>query len=565
MKRLRWQILIVVLALAAIGVLLLVQQQPNIAQPPAPVQPTTGGVYTEAIIGSFGRLNPILDFYNPADRDASRLLFSGLVRFDDRGLPEGDLAESWGISQDGTAYNFSIRPEAVWHDGEPVTSEDVAFTIEFLRSEELPFPDDLRALWGEVEIEILDEKTLQFHLPEPFAPFLDYLSFGMLPKHILEGVSPAELVNAEFNLTPVGSGPYRFDHLTAEQGQIKGVVFSAFDDYYRDRPFIDQIVFLYFTDPQAALAAYQQGDVLGISNVTEDILPQVLNNPDLNLYTGRLPELSLIYFNLESPEAPFFQDTTLRRALLMGINRQQMVDRVLGGQAIIADGPIFPGSWAYFDGIEHIGYDAAAALETIKQAGYTIPAEGGSVREKDGEEFSFELVYPDDELHAALVEIIRENWAELGVEVEPVPVEYEELVESYLEPRSYQAALVDLDLSRSPDPDPYPFWDQAQATGGQNYGKWNDRRASEFLEQGRVTADIGERAKAYRNFQVRFTSEMPALPLFYPVYSYAVDGQVQGVRMGPLFDPSDRLANIYTWFLKAGRPAGVSETPTATP
>jgi peptide/nickel transport system substrate-binding protein len=565
LKRLRWQILIVVLALAAIGVLLLVQQQPNVAQQPAPIQPATGGVYTEAIIGSFGRLNPILDFYNPSDRDASRLLFSGLVRFDDRGLPQGDLAESWGISQDGTAYNFSIRPNAVWHDGEPVTSDDVAFTAEYYRSAELPIPEDLRALWKQVEIKILDEKTLQFHLPEPFAPFLDYLSFGVLPKHLLEDVSPAQLVDAKFNLQPVGSGPYRFDHLISEQGQIKGVVFSAFENYYNSRPFIDQIVFQYYPDPQAALAAYQQGEVLGISKVTGDILPQVLDTADLNLYTGRMPELTLIYLNLDASELPFFQDAALRRALLMGINRQRMVDQVLGGQAIIADGPIFPGSWAYFDGIEHIGYDAGAALETIKKTGYTIPAEGGAVREKDDVEFSFEMIYPDDALHTALFEIIQENWAVLGVEVKPKPVDYDELVDSYLEPRSYQAALVDLNLSRSPDPDPYPFWDQAQATGGQNYSKWNDRRASEFIEQARVTADIGERARAYRNFQVRFTAEMPALPLFYPVYSYAVDGQVQGVRMGPLFDPSDRFANVQTWFLLARRPVGVPETPTPTP
>jgi len=565
LKRLRWQILIVVLALAAIGVLLLVQQQPNVAQQPAPIQPATGGVYTEAIIGSFSRLNPILDFYNPSDRDASRLVFSGLVRFDDRGLPQGDLAESWGISQDGTAYNFSIRPNAFWHDGEPVTSDDVAFTAEYFRSDDLPIPDDLRALWKDVEVKILDEKTLQFHLPEPFAPFLDYLSFGILPKHLLEDVSAAQLVDTEFNLNPIGSGPYRFDHLISEQGQIKGLVFSAFEDYYNKRPFIDQVVFQYYPYTKAALAAYQQGEVQGINEVTGDILPQVLNTPDLNLYTGRMPELTLVYLNLDDPELPFFQDATLRRALLMGINRQRLVDQVLGGQAIIADGPIFPGSWAYFDGIEHIGFDGEAALETIKKAGYTIPAEGGAVREKDGKKFSFEMVYPDDERHKALFEIIQENWAELGVKVEPKPVAYAELVDSFLEPRSYQAALVDLNLSRSPDPDPYPFWDQAQATGGQNYGKWNDRRASEFIEQARVVADIGERAKAYRNFQVRFASEMPALPLFYPVYSYAVDGQVQGVRMGPLFDPSDRFATVQTWFLLARRPVGVTGTPSPTP
>ncbi len=565
MKRLRWQLLIVVLALATIVVLLLVQQQPNVAQPPALIQPVTGGVYTEAIIGTFGRLNPILDSYNPADRDASRLLFSALIRFDTQGLPQADLAESWGVSADGSVYNFSIRPAAVWHDGEPVTSADVAFTIETMRSEEIPLPVDLRQLWDQVEVNVLDDKTIQFRLPEPFAPFLDYLSFGVLPRHILNGMSPAEIIDAEFNLNPVGSGPYRFDHFISSQGQIQGVVFSAFDEYYQGRPFIDQIVFQYYVDAQSAFTAYQSGEVLGISQVTEDILGEILSSPDLNLYSSRLPSLTLIYFNLDIPDLDFFQDATLRRALLMGLNRQRMVDQLLNGQAILADGPIFPGTWGYYEDIERISYNPTAALEAIKAAGYTIPAEGGQTRQREGERFSFEMVYPDNPVHQAIVEMIKADWAALGVEVILKPVGYEQLVEDYLEPREYQAALVDINLTRYADPDPYPFWDQAQTTGGQNYAMWNDRRASEFLELARVTVDIAERAKAYRNFQVRFAAELPALPLFYPVYSYAVDPQVQGVQIGPLFDPSDRFASISSWYLLARRPVGLTETATPTP
>jgi len=565
LSRLRWQIVIVLLALAAIAVLLLFQQQPNVAQPPVAIQPATGGVYTEAVVGVFSRLNPVLDFYNPADRDSNRLLFNGLVRFDDRGLPVGDLAETWGISADGTTFNFSIRPNATWHDGEPVTSDDIAFTVDYLRSPDLPIPDDLRELWKQVEVKVLDERTLSFHLPQPFAPFLDYLSFGVLPKHILQNVPAASLIDAEFNMKPVGSGPYRFDHLLADQGKITGIVFSAFDGYYSGRPFIDQIVFRYYPDAGAALAAHQGGEVQGISHVTEDILPAVLNTPDMSLYTGRLPALTLIYLNLDAPELPFFQDAAIRRALLTGLNRQRMVDQIFAGQGIVADGPIFPGTWAYYDEIEHLGYDSQAALDVIKDAGYTIPAEGGSVRAMEGVKLSFELVYPDDASHQAIVERIREDWARLGIEVTPKAVDAATLLTGYLEPRSYQAALVDLNLSRYPDPDPYPFWDQAQVTGGQNYGMWNDRRASEFLEQARVTLDIAERAKSYRNFQVRFTAEMPALPLFYPVYSYAVDSLVQGVRMGPLFDPSDRLQTISAWYLIARRPAGGEPTVTPTP
>jgi peptide/nickel transport system substrate-binding protein len=568
MKKLRWQLLVVLLALASIAVLLLGQQPallPGIAE--APIQPTTGGVYSEGLVGSYGRLNPLLDFFNPADRSVDALLYSGLIKFDGRGLPQGDLAESWGISQDGTVYNFSIRPNAVWHDGEPVTSEDVIFTVELLRDEAFPVPDDQRDFWDQVEVKLLDEKTLQFRLPEAFSPFMDYLAFGVLPKHLLGDMTADEIVQAPFNLEPVGSGPYQFDHLIVEDGEIKGVVLNAFEDTYAQRPFIDQVVFRYYPDSAAALSAYEQGDVLGISQVSREVLPQVLGMSGLNLYTGRLPGLTLLYLNLDDPELPFFQDAAIRRALLQGLNRQWMVNNLMDGQAIVADGPIFPGTWAYYENIEHLEYDRQAALAALKEAGYTIPAEGGSVRTSDdGARMEFELVYPDTGIFPQLAQTIQDNWRPLGVAVTLKGVSYQELMSDYLEPRTYQAALVDLNLTDSPDPDPYPFWHQAQITGGQNYAQWDDRQASEYLEQARVETDLGEREKRYRNFQVRFTTEMPALPLFYPVYSYAVDESVQGVRMGPLFSPSDRFNTLRSWYLVAGRAtdtpqAAVTETP----
>jgi peptide/nickel transport system substrate-binding protein len=141
---------------------------------------------------------------------------------------------------------------------------------------------------------------------------------------------------------------------------------------------------------------------------------------------------------------------------------------------------------------------------------------------------------------------------------------YDKLISEHLETGTYDAALVDINLNRSRDPDPYPFWHQAQSSGGQNYSRWDDRQASEYLETARVSTDPGERTKLYRNFQVRFTTEMPALPLFYPVYSYGVDSQVKNVRMGPLFEPGDRFDTVTTWFLKEERPQANARS-AATP
>jgi peptide/nickel transport system substrate-binding protein len=143
-------------------------------------------------------------------------------------------------------------------------------------------------------------------------------------------------------------------------------------------------------------------------------------------------------------------------------------------------------------------------------------------------------------------------------------VDYDTLINTRLAERDYQAALVELNLANSPDPDPYPFWHQSGVTGGQNYSKWNDRRASEYLEQARVSVVQSTRARLYRNFQTHFHRELPALPLFYPVYNYAVSAQVQGLSLGPVFSSSDRFTNVHQWFLVARSAAPEEATPEAS-
>jgi len=247
--------------------------------------------------------------------------------------------------------------------------------------------------------------------------------------------------------------------------------------------------------------------------------------------------------------------------MLLGTNRQYIVDKLLGGQGIIADGPLFPGTWAYYDGVEHIDYDANGAVNLLKENGYVIPASGGNVRQKDGKPLELTLGYPDDAQHKAIAEELKQNWDAIGFDVTLQAVPYDELISTDLQSRNYQAALVDLNLTQTPDPDPYPFWHQSEATGGQNYSQWDNRTASEYIEQARVTTDLDTRARLYRNFQVVFDKELPSLPLYYPVYSFGVSDQVRGVQVPPLFDFSDRFANISQWYMITRRAAEETAQP----
>ena len=567
MKKLRWPLLIATLSLVVIAFLLW-SQKPATLLPlggEPEVQPAQGGIYTEGLVGTLSRLNPLLDYYNQVDRDVDRLIFSGLMRFDDRGLPQAGLADSWGISRDGTVYNFSIRANANWHDGKPVTSEDVVFTIDLLRDDQAAVPADVREFWKQIEVRALDDKTVQFRLPEAFSPFMDYLTIGILPAHLLDGMSMDEIIAAPFNLEPVGSGPYIFERLIVENGQIQGVLLSANQDYYTQAPYVDQIAFRYFPDATSALAAYRKGEIGGIGQVDREILSSVLQEVGLKIYSSRLPEWTLIFLNLDNPNVPFFSEASVRKALLMGINRQRIIDTVLSGQAFLSDGPILPGSWAYYEGIGRIAYDPNKAIALLKEAGYTIPAEGGSVRaNQDGVKLSFTLIYPQGGQYEVIAQAVQKDWAQIGVEAKLNPLPYDELATNYLDARQYQAALVDISLARTPDPDPYPFWHQAQITGGQNYSKWDDRQASEYLEGARLSTDLVERTRLYKNFQVRWAQELPALPLFYPIYNYAISNDLQGVSVGPLFDPSDRFTNLMDWFLVTKRTSASEPTITTT-
>jgi len=548
MKQFRWQIIIILITGLVVGLLLLSEQTGFRLVSPVPAR---GGAYAEALVGDFQRLNPVLDFFNPVDRDVNRLIYSSLIKYDQKGLPYGDLAAEWGISFDGLTYNFAIKENANWHDGAPVTAGDIVFTIDLIRDPSSVYPEDIKEFWQRIEVVALDEKQLQFKLQEPFTPFMDFLNFGVLPKHILSGMTYQEMITSGFNLDPIGSGPYRFDGVIATSGEIKGVVLTVNTDYYDEAPFLEEIVFRYYPTQESAYNAYLNGEVQGISNVSGAVLTDALNNNELSVYSIAEPEISLILLNLNNNDVRFFQEEDLRKALLYAIDRKGILKNVINGQGIIADVPILSNSWAYYQGNQRLDQDNQKANALFRDLGFVNEQGTDTTRVRDGIRLSFSMVHPDNSYHTALASAIQADWKKVGVEVELIPVSYQSLLLDHLQPLTYEAALVDINYYRSPDPDPYPFWDQAQQTGGQNYSQWENRVASQYLEEARVIRDIEERAKLYRNFQVIFTDELPALPLFYPVYSFAVDNSIQGVRLGAMYDTGDRFWNISEWYIIA--------------
>ena len=556
MRRIGWQLVI------AVGGLLLVLGL-LLGQTPDPeatlVQPVQGGAYAEGLVGSSVRLNPLLDRNNQVDRDIDRLLYGALIRFDSYGDPVLELAESFAVSADATLYNFTIHQDARWHDGEPVTADDVVFTFSKFKEVSFPAPEDLKQLWNEIEIVKLDDKNVQFQLPDRFAPFMDFMATGLLPDHLLRGVSGEELIDHPFNLEPVGSGPFKFERfLLDEVGDAQGVSLTAFEDYPGGRPFLERVEFRFYPDGPSALQAYEDGEIDGLGRVSDEILDAVLSAPDLNLYSARSPQTALVFLNTRHPEKTYLGENQFRQALLMATNRERMVGELLGGQGMVAASPILPGNWAHAANLEPLPFDIATAEEQLAALGWELPA-GASpgtaeyVRTDGERSLSLQLAHLDQPAFTAVADMLKASWEGIGVEVELVALPATAILSDLLEPREFEAVLTELDASMHADPDPYSFWHDSQGEAGQNYSGFDDRNSSIWLEQARITPDKDRRLKLYRDFQFRFRDQAPALMLYHPIFSYAISSDVQGASLGPIYDPSDRFANITEWYLLVRR------------
>jgi peptide/nickel transport system substrate-binding protein len=510
------------------------------------LRPGHGGTYVEGIAGQPHVLNPLLSGYNPPDQDLCSLVFSGLTRIGEDGAVEPDLASDWQIGADGLSYTFHLRSNAFWHDGTPVTADDVILTIKLLQDPQFPGPPELGAdVWRMVDIKKVDRRTVQFTLDEPYAPFLDYTTVGILPAHKIAGVGATGLPTASFNVAPIGSGPFQVEEIESEEGEVISIVLKQFSRYYRARPYLDRIQFRFYPDHGEALEAYREGEVEGVARVETDDLAEAREIVSLNLFSAQIAEFGMVFLNLDEPDLPFFQEQEVRQALMLALDRSLLINEALEGQGVVTDSPVLPGTWAHSADMPGYGRDLERAEALLDDAGWVKPA-ASSRRHKEGKAFAFTLLTSKDPRREAVGEILAEQWADVGIEVTVETVSAGDLREA-LEERDFQAALVHLKLPG--DPDPYPFWHETQVDDGQNYAGFVHRRISEVTEQARVTPNRRRRQVLYEEFQQLFAEQLPSLPLYVPIYTYGVDQGVNDVQIGPLMHPADRFRTVLNWWI----------------
>lgn len=555
----RWLVLIALVAIAILVALLSLVTYTI----PTVLVPDRGGVFREGVAGSPQYLHPVwCQNSSGVDSDLCRLVYRGLMRLGEGGRVVPDLAESWSVV-DGRIYQFRLKPDLFWHDGQPLTADDVVFSYQVLQDPSLVEIPGLPALWRSVTVEKLDERTVQITLPQPFAPFIDLTTVGLLPQHIYRDTPATTLVTQPLTATPIGAGPMQIAEIAPDRVRLEPNPHTTLQP-----PYIPALEFHFFPDYGNVIAAFDAQQIDGISTILPNDVQVAAERDDIQLFSSVESSYESVLLNVGSPNAPFFQDRAVRQALLYALNREQLISDALLGQAIVAQGLIPPGHWAYAPSVRQYDYDQTAAAALLDEAGWR-DTDGDGVRDKEGEALAFVLLVKDDLRHQQIGAQLAADWAKIGVRAEVRAVPFNSLVSDFLAPRAFEAALTD--WNQVGDPDPFAQWHSSQVEGnGQNYTGWQNAEADLLIESARQSTDEAERRAAYAQFQAIFAEELPALPLFHPVYHYGASTRVRDLQIGALNTPAERFDSFPAWYINSRRvpasqaPATAPATPSET-
>lgn len=520
--------------------------------------PARGGAIIEGIIDRPRFINPVLA-RTSADRNLTALVYSGLVRVTADGSIVPDLAESFTVSEDSLTYTFTLRPDLTWHDGFSVTSADVVYTIEKIRDPGLEIKSPRRISWEGVTVAAPDERTIVFTLKQPFAPFLENASVGILPKHIWGEIANSEFDVSYYNLDPIGTGPYRIAKIV--QDDKKGLPLSyelkAFPGYALGEPYITTFTMRFFGNNKDLLQAYQDGTITQFPTVDPEVAAAIESSGGM-ITRMHLPLIDAAFFN--QSQAPIFVDKKVRHALSLAIDKDRIVREVLYGYGIRADGPISALS-AITAASSSLStttpyYDKSAALLLLEEAGYARDEESGIMTKTDKKtkkttRLSFSITVPDvaELRHAA--GIMKENWDSLGVQTSVKVFETGTFGGEVLVPRDYDVLVYGIIGKES---DPYPYWHSSQRNApGVNIANYTNRIADDLLEKIRRESDPVQRVEYLRKLEETIVDDTPAIFLYSPSFLYATDKKIHGIATTHVLVESDRFNEIYNWYIDVDR------------
>jgi peptide/nickel transport system substrate-binding protein len=544
------------------------------------IVPSIGGKYTEGVIGSPKYINPLYASANDADNDISSLVYSSLYKRKKAGDLIGDLAESLNISKDNLTYTIKIKDNVKWHNGSSLTVDDIIFTFNTIKDTDYHSP--LRISFSGVQIDKIDDHNIRFTLSQPYAPFQELLTFGILPQEQWSQIPSASANLAAINLKPIGSGPFSFKSLIKDKvGNIKSITLVRYDDYYGQHPYLDEIIFKFYVNSEEIISALNKNEISGVSYLSKGDQKEILSADSVNFHELNIPQLTAIFFNKKNN--PALDDKNIRIALALAIDKVKMVNEIFNGKYKTVDSPIIFNSFAYNPNVKKYEFNKGEAEKILDQAGWklvnvtkemvqeaeknisskneeertraemVLSVGEGNWRAKEvkkNENFlSINFVTIDAADNSLVVEKAKEYWEAIGVKtlVEIVPAV--QVQADVIKPRAFDALFYGQILGA--DPDEYAFWHSSQAgENGLNISDFANKEVDQLLEDGRTISDEKTRKEKYFKFQEIITGEVPAIFMYSPTYTYVQDKTVKGFDTTDIVSPNDRFSDIANWYIK---------------
>lgn len=544
------------------------------------IVPVQGGEYIEGLTGKPRFINPLYAS-SDVDLDISKLVFSSLFTHDKEGKLVKDLASDFEVSEDNKAYTIKIRNDVKWHNGDPLTVHDIIFTFNTIK--EPNYKSSLRNSFLGVDIEQVDDETVKFILEEPYAAFLEFLTFGIIPESIWMQIPPETASLAELNLKPIGSGPYKFKSLVKDKsGNIKTYNLILNDGYYDKEHYLKNLTFKFFINVDEMVDALNNGLVDGLGYLPSYAKKNIVSPSAFNFYDLNLPHLTALFFNQKNNA--YLKNKEVRQALAHATNKKEIVSDIFDGGVKQIDGPILSSNFAYKNDIKKYEHNTEEAIKLFKGAGFEIKEitdeqieQASSDLESEDEDLKKEaekilsvgkgswlfndgddeflkitITTVDNKDNVEVIQKIKEQWEKVGVRTDINIVSSSEIQFNVIKPRNFEVLFYGQVVGN--DPDIYVFWHSSQVgENGLNISNYENSDVDKLLEEARLINDEGERAKKYYEFQDIISDEVPAIFMYSPVYTYVQRKEIKGFDIKNILRSNDRFDNISDWYIKTGK------------
>jgi len=520
--------------------------------------PDYGGSFSEGVVGEPHYINPLLSQNNDVDRDLVSLIYSGLMKRNDEGKLVPDLAKSYDISSDGLSYTIYLKNGSKWQDGKPITASDVVFTIQTAQNPD--YGSLQRINWQGVDVEAVDEHTVVLKLKNKYAQFLNNLTINILPRHVWENVKPVNFALSDFNLKPIGSGPYKFKKLKKDgDGRVRSYELESNKDFYDGRPYIDNIELKFYVSEYEMIDEYNKNSIENMAFVSANNLKKIKFKKRLHLEELKLPRYFGIFFNQN--ETKILSDKNVRLALSYGTDKKELINKVLDGKGLETNSPMIEGVLDIGGDFKVYEYDIEKSKKLLSDSGWNSPDENGILYKtgkpkssKDTppkEKLTIRLTTPTWSELTSVANLLKEQWAKIGVELVIEVLPTQELQQTIKE-RGYEMTLFGEVLNM--DPDPFSLWHSSQKRDpGQNLALYENKAVDDLLEKARQTLNPLERTKHYQDFQKLITEDVPAIFLYNPLYIYAQTNSIKGFKNKIISMPSDRFSDVEKWYIDIKR------------